>query len=613
MVLRKIILNCLILFNFFYIPKVFAAHALALGYAPKYASDFAHFDYVNPNAPKSGMLTVPVLGGFDTLNPFTLKGQAASGVQKLTLDTLAVRSWDEPFTMYGLLAKSMIFAPDGLSITFVLDERAQFSDGSPVLADDVLHSFQVLTSDPAAHPFYRMYWADVADAVILDPRRIQFRFKKRNAELHLILAELPVFSKNWAKNQTLSQERRRAPIGSGPYVLASFDFGKQIRFEKRAAYWAKNHPTRRGQFHFQSLRYYYLMDDAVRLEAFLAGEFDFIVENVAKNWARAYRGERFERHILKKAEFQHHNPQGIQGFVMNLRRTKFQNRDVRKALNLAFDFEWLNRQIFYNQYQRSSSFFSNSELAAHGRPSKDELALLAPFKQSLSKEVYLDAPQPSQNPDSRALRSNLIRAKQLLERAGWRVKNGVLTHENGEVFTIEFLLYSRTYERILASYQRNLAKLGIVLTTRMLDTSLYQQRLNQFDFDMTMTVYSSSLSPGNEMSHYFSSAAAREKGSYNLAGLQHPVVDALLDRLTVSKGRSALVTTSHALDRVLRSEFLLVPNWYLDRHRVVWWNRFEHPEKLPKYYQAADWIVQTWWENPKQKLDNYQQKIDKKF
>lgn len=608
MILRKIILNCLVLWNVFFSTQAIAAHALALGYEPKYGRGFEYFDYVNPKAPTSGRLTVPALGGFDTLNPFTLKGQAASGVQNLTLDTLAVRSWDEPFSMYGLLAKEMIFAPDALSIEFILDERARFSDGSPVLADDVLHSFQVLTRDPAAHPFYRMYWADIAGVDVLGDRRIRFRFKKRNAELHLIIAELPVFSKKWAKNQTLSKERQRAPIGSGPYVLASFDFGKQLRFEKRAAYWAKNHPTRRGQFHFQSLRYYYLMDDSVRLEAFRAGEFDFIVENMAKNWARGYVGERFLRGHLQKAEFKHFNPQGMQGFVMNFRRSKFQNRKVREALNLAFDFEWLNRQIFYQQYQRSASFFSNSELEARGKASEEELKLLLPFKQNLSPAVFATAMKPTQNPNSRALRNHLIRAKKLLEEAGWTVQNGVLKNEKGEIFRIEFLLYSRTYERILASYRRNLAKLGIELTTRMMDPSLYQQRLNRFDFDMTITVYPSSLSPGNEMKNYFSSAAAAQQGSYNLAGIKHVALDALLNRFTEFKTRQELITASHALDRVLRSEYLLIPNWYLDKHRIAWWNRFEYPRTLPKYYQAADWIIQTWWEKPKQKLDNYQQR-----
>ncbi len=578
-----------------------AEHAFAMGYTPKYPAHFSHFSYVNPDAPKGGRLTLPASGGFDSLNPFTLKGAKEAGMTMLMFDTLGEKSWDEPFSVYGLLAKEMFLAADGLSVTFVLDPRARFSDGSPVTAADVKYSFDTLTKHPAAHPRYKVYWGDVDRAEVLSPQKIRFVFKRKNSELHLIIAELPVFSRKWGNGRDFGQIVKDPPLASGPYLLKQFDLGKQSTFQLRPDYWAKNLPVRKGQFNFAEIRFRYLLDDTVRLEAFKAGEFDVVAENMAKTWARSYQGHLFDQEKIIRRELPNSNPNGMQGFVMNLRRPLFKDRRVRQALALAFDFDWANRHLFFNQYRRSTSFFSNSELAATGMPSKAELSLLKPLEKQLPKEVFLAAPTLPATPNSELLRKNLINARDLLAQAGWTVKNGVLKNAQGQVFKIEFLVFSRTYERILAPYQHLLKKLGIQLEVRMVDSAIYQQRMDDFNFDMAVAVYGMSLSPGSEMQDYFSSTNADQAGSLNVAGLKSPAVDALLPHFTQSHDRQSLITAARALDRVLRAEYIVVPNWHLAVHRVAWWNRFGMPKTLPAYYQALDWVVHTWWAQPELK------------
>lgn len=580
-------------------PAAWSAPAVALGYIPKYPPHFSHFDYVNPTAPQGGTLTLPALGGFDTLNPFTLKGDKEAGIAMLLFDSLAEKSWDEPFTVYGLLAEDIALAEDGLSVTFRLNAAARFSDGSVVEAADVKHSFDTLTQDPAAHPRFRAYWSDIKQAVVLDKRHIRFDFKRRNAELHMIIAELPVFSRRWGGQGQLGKQPLTPPLASGPYLLTKYQLGKNSEFKKNPHYWAKNHPVRRGMFNFDRIRFRYLLDDTVRLEAFKAGEFDVVAENIAKTWARSYRGAAFDEKRILKHTFPNQNPTGMQGFVMNQRRAVFADRRVRQALALAFDFDWANRQLFYGQYRRSQSYFSNSELAAQGTPSAAELALLNPLREHLPAAVFGPAVTLPASPDAFALRNNLLQARQLLFEAGWLLSpEGKLVDAQGRPFRFEFLTFSKTYERIVAPYQRNLARLGIELAIRTVDSSIYQQKLNQFDFDMTVAVYGMSLSPGNELRDYFSTASADQLGSLNLAGVKHPALERLLDHFVSFRDRNELVTASRALDRVLRAEYLLVPNWHLATHRVAWWDKFAYPQQLPLYYQAQEWMIHTWWQKP---------------
>nr|WP_051528761.1 extracellular solute-binding protein [Microvirgula aerodenitrificans] len=578
------------------VPAAMASSSVALGYTPKYPAGFRQFDYVNGDAPRGGRLRLPALGSFDTLNPFTLKGDKEAGVAALMFDTLAEKSLDEPFSLYGLLADDMRLAPDGKSVTFHLNPRARFSNGDPVLAADVVASFNALTRDKSAHPRYRFYWADITRAVAVGPLTVRFDFRERNAELHMIIAELPIFSRKWGNGKPLGERTLIAPIGSGPYRLKSYQLGRQSVFERRDDYWARDLPVRRGMFNFDQVVFRYLRDDTVRLESFKAGEYDVSSENIAKQWARGYRGERFDDGRIVKATFPHQNPQGMQGFAMNLRRAPFQDRRVREAMVLAFDFEWANHKLFYDQYSRSNSYFSNSELAAQGMPSAAELKLLEPYRGQLPPAVFGPAVTAPDNGSPAALRANLRRAAALLTEAGYPMRGAQRVDARGRPLELEFLTFSKTYERIIAPYARNLARLGILLSVRTVDPAIYQQRSDDFDFDMTVAVYPMSLSPGNEMFEFFGSKTAESRGSTNTVGLKSPVVDHLLGEFTRFQNREQLVTASHALDRVLRADYLMVPNWHLARHRIAYWNRFGYPKTLPRYYQPLDWVIRTWWE-----------------
>lgn len=573
-----------------------AAPAVALGYQPRYSPGFQAFDYVNPQASKGGQLVLPALGSFDTFNPFTLKGDKENGINALTVETLMDQGLEEPFTMYGLLADDVSLASDRLSVTFHINPRARFHNGQPVTAQDVAFSFTTLTTDPAATPMYRFYWADVKKVVVVDPARVRFEFKRPNAELHMILGQLPVFSRQWIKpGKGLDSVVTTAPIGSGPYRLASYDMGRRTEFIRDKHYWAANEPVRRGMYNFDRIVFRYYKDDTARLEAFKAGEYDLSVENIAKNWARGYQGAKFADGRIVKRTLPHGNGSGMQGFVLNMRKPLFKDRRVRQAMNLAFDFEWVNRQIFYGQYRRSPSYFTNSELAASGLPSQEELTLLSPWRKRLPAEVFGSAVMPPVADSRYGVRDNLKRARQLLLDAGLRYQGGVLVDQRGQPVKFEFLSYSRTYERVTAKWQKDLAKIGIALTVRVVDPAVYQRRMNTFDYDITVVVYGASQSPGNEQVDFHSCAAAKQNGSQNWAGLCDPAVEALLPQFVHFTNRAQLITASRALDRVLRAGYYVVPNWYSPNHRAAWWNKFGQPSQLPRYYDVTSWALMTWW------------------
>ncbi|MGK0673641.1 MAG: extracellular solute-binding protein [Halothiobacillaceae bacterium] len=574
-----------------------AAPALALGYEPAYPVDFTHFRYVNPDAPKGGELRMSAFGSFDSLNPFLLKGLPAAGLGLLVFESLLEKSLDEPFSMYGLLAEDVRLAEDGLSVTFRLRPQARFSDGTPVTAQDVRFSFDTLRST-LAHPMYRFYWADVERVEVLDAHTVRFVFKRTNPELHLILGEMPVLSEKWVAGRPFDALARVAPVGSGPYLVESFDWGKQIRYRRNPDYWAKDLPVRRGMFNFDRIIFKYYKDRTVSLEAFKAGEFDFFYESHSKRWARDHEGPRYASGEIKKTTIPHHNNAGMQGIVFNTRRALFQDRRVREALGLAMDFEWSNRNLFYGQYTRCDSYFSNSELAARGLPQGDELALLAPYRDQLPPEVFTREFKPPVAGDAAKLRANLIRAKHLLEEAGWRVRDGVLVNAEGKPFRFEILLGQKGFERIMAPYVYNLRKLGIQADYRTIDAALYQRRVDTFDFDAVIAVFGQSQSPGNELFNMFHSASRDREGSNNLMGVQDPVVDALVEKIVYAKDRKDLVTAAHALDRVLLWSHYLVPNWYIGEHRIAYWDRFGRPSVLPLYFEAEPWVLKTWWHKP---------------
>jgi len=573
-------------------------HAMAWGAEPRYRPGFSHFSYVNPSAPRGGTLTMNGFGSFDKLNPFTLRGLTAAGVGFLMFDTLAEQSEDEPFAVYGLLAESMSFAPDGLSITFRLNPRARFNNGDPVLAGDVKHSFESLMSRQA-HPRFRNLYADVKAVATPDDLTVRFEFRTRNHELHMILAQLPVFSRKWGGGKPFDQIVQEPPIASGPYALHSADWGRTITFESRRDYWAADLPVRRGMFNFDRIVFKYFKDEVARLEGFKAGQFDWIYENSAKNWARGHTGPRYRSGEIVKREFRHANSAGIQGFVMNTRRPLFADRRVRLALAHAFDFEWMNRQVFYGQYDRSPSYFTNSDMQAKGLPGPEELALLEPLRARLNPAVFGEAPLPPDTTPPATLRGNLRIALGLLREAGWTVDgDGLLRNAQGEAFEFEVMSYSKALERIAVPWARNLEKLGIRARLRVTDPVLFQKRIDEFDFDVTVAAMAASQVPGNELLDRFSSAAADEKGSDNAAGIRDPAVDQLVRQLLDSRDRAELVTAARALDRVLRHDWYLVPHFYAATHRVAYRDVFGIPETLPLYYGAQAWAMKAWWRRP---------------
>ncbi|MCK9199585.1 MAG: extracellular solute-binding protein [Gallionella sp.] len=582
-------------------PAVWAGHAIALHGQAKYSADFRHFDYADPQAPQGGELFTSSMGNFEKLNPYTLKGRAADGLQYLVFETLAVPSWDEPDTMYGLLAEDIALAPDELSLTFKLNPKARFSNGDPVTAADVKYSFDQLMGKQAA-PLYRQYWADVKQMVVVDDHTVRAEFRRRNHELRLIVCQLPVFSRKWGGGKSFDKIALDAPIASGPYVVDSFDLGKRITYRRNPAYWASEHPARKGMFNFERITYRYYKDTLARMEGLKAGEIDLIQENSSKNWARNHQGKRWEEGVLVKALLAHSNGAGWQGFAMNTRRPLFQDKRVRQALALAMDFEWMNRQLFFNLYQRSPSYFTNTELAATGKPDAKEQIVLRElqtrFGAKVPKEVFDEISPPPSTLPPHSLRDNLRQARELLAQAGWTYRDGALRNAQGEPFQFEMMLDDRMQERASAPYARNLEKLGIEMDYRIYDAALYQRKAENFDYDMVWALMPGVQSPGNELFGYFGSASRDQPGSDNAMGVADPVIDALLARIVQAEKRDELVTLVRVLDRLLRLGYYIVPHFYSNAHRVSYRHTLAHPQMLPKFYRIEDWSVTTWWMKP---------------
>ncbi|KVO60988.1 extracellular solute-binding protein [Burkholderia stagnalis] len=582
-----------------------AAHAIAQYGEPKYPPGFKHFDYVNPDAPKGGTLVLANpsrLTSFDKFNPYTMRGNIAPGID-LLFESLATGSSDEPASAYGLLADDIAVAPDGLSVTFHLNPRARFSNGDPVTAADVKHSFDMLKSKQAA-PQYAAYFADIARAVIVDPATVRFEFRRRNRELPLIAGGVPVFSRKWGLRADgtripFDQIAFEQPIGSGPYLIEHYDNGRTITYRRNPAYWGADLPVRVGTHNFERIVYKLYGDGVARLEAFKAGEYDVLVEYIARNWVRRDVGKRFDSGELVKREFRQHNGAGMQGFMLNLRRPKFRDVRVRQALDLAFDFEWLNRQLFYGGYTRLDSYFADTDLQATGTPGPGELKLLEPLRAQLDPAVFGPmVVQPNTNPPG-SLRANLLKARALLAAAGWTYRDGALRNAKGEPFTFEILDDAGSaFEPVVIAYQRNLAKLGIDARFRTADFALLQKRLDAFDYDMTTIRYPGVQVPGAEQFARYGSKFADEPGSDNVIGLKSPAVDALLAALGAAETREQLLDATHALDRVLMHGYYAIPQWYSTTHRVAYKRTLAYPQTLPLYYSAEGWVVSTWWIKP---------------
>lgn len=572
-----------------------AAHGISIDGKLKYPAGFTQFAYVSSDAQKGGDLVLHDLGSFDKMNPFTLKGSAPEGIGNLVFEPLAVASLDEPFAKYGLITEDIKPAADGMSVTFTINKKARFSDNSPVTVHDVLFSLNTLKSE-AAHPFYQSYFHDITGADILSENTIRFNFAQKNRELHLIAAELPVLSEKFYAAHPFNEASMTPPIGSGPYFIDKVVPGKSIAYKKNPNYWAEFHSTRKGFFNFNTITYKYFRDQLVSVEAFKAHDFDFMPVNIAKQWVRDLSGSKFDSGQIIKKSLPHFNNAGMQCFVMNLRNEIFKDRRVRQAIGLAFDFQWTNKSLFFDQYTQSHSYFSNSKLAAAGLPKGLELQYLLPFKDQVPQEVFTRPPTPVSTEPPGSLRKNLLKAKKLLEEAGWEVRNGQLTRSDnpGLIFQFEILLVSPSFERVMAPYVSNLKKLGIQASYRTIDPALFTRRIQKFDFDMVVNVFGQSQSPGNEQRDYWHSSMADKEGSRNLLGLKNPVVDHLVDTIIYAATQEELTAACRALDRVLLYGYYVVPNWYVATHRVAYFDMFEQPKKLPLYY-SPDQVLMTWW------------------
>jgi len=566
-------------------------HALAMHGSPKYGPEFTHFDYVNPDAPKGGNVRLASIGSFDTLNPFIIKGDAAAGIGGL-YDSLTMSSADEPFTRYGLLAESMEIADDRSWIVFTLRKEARWHDGRPVTVDDVVFTFDLVRRE--GEPQIRFYYRDIVAIEKLSPRRVKFTFgNSENRELPLIVGEQAILPKHYWETRDFSKTTLEPPVGSGPYRVDRLEAGRFIVYRRVADYWGSDLPVNVGRNNFATIRYDYYRDTTVVIEAFKAGEFDYRVENSSKHWATAYDIPDVEKGLLKKMRFENSLPQGMQGYVINTRRDLFRDRRVREALGLAFDFERSNQTLFYGQYKRTRSYFDNSDMAAAGLPTKSELALLEPYRDQLPPEVFTAEYNPPVTRGDGRIRENLGKAFKLLRAAGWEVEGAKrLVHgETGRPFEFEILLVSPLFERITLPYKQNLERLGIKVSVRTVDTAQYIKRLETFDYDMIVFRWGLSQSPGNEQLNFWGSTAAVQDGSRNFAGIEDPVVDAMIEKLISAPDRESLVTACRALDRVLQWGFNVIPHWHIDYDRVLFWDKFGRPDITP----TAGVQFGTWW------------------
>ena len=568
--------------------KIYKAHAISMYDEPRYGPDFKHFDYVNPNAPKGGRMTLAAPGTFDSFHTFISKGNAASIG---SIETLMMQSADEPFTNYGLIAQTLEWPEDRSWVIFNLRPEARWHDGKPITAEDVAWTFETLITKGS--PQYRYYYAAVEKPEILGERRIRFAFKEKgNRELPLIVGQLPVLPKHYWADKDFEKTTLKEPLGSGPYKLGKFEAGRYLVRKRVDDYWGKDLPLNIGQNNFDEYYIRYYLDTlAIRL-ALKSGEIDYRSENQAKAWAVDYEVPVIEKGWLNKEQIPTATPEGMQAFVLNTRRERFKDIRVRKALALAFDFEWTNRNLFNGAYTRSYSYFSNSELAATGKPKGEELAILNRYRAQLQPQVFDTIPTPATTDGTGWPRQNLLKAADLLQEAGYVVKDFKLVNKvTGQPFEMEFLLVQQAFERIVLPYARNLKRLGINARTRLVDTSQYINRLRLFDFDTVITGWGQTETPGNEQREYWSSQAADNPASRNYAGIKHPVIDELVNLLPQAETRSRLVAYANALDRILLNNHYVVPNWHLPAVRILYWDKFSRPASPVK----SGVLISRWW------------------
>ena len=570
-------------------------NAISLSGKPKYKNiPGEYLSYASKNAKQGGELKLMDSRLFDSFNPFLEDVNRPAGLN-LVYETLTSQTLDEPFTAYGHIAERIELAKNKLSVTFYINKNARFQDGSFINAQDVKASFETAVQ---LSPRTAQYYRDVKEVIIKDIHTIRFNFKRINPELHMILGGLTIFKSTDLDKENISKRQLVPFIGSGPYKIKNYKMGQYIVYEKINNYWGSDLLVNRGKYNFNRVRYVAIKDSTARLEAFKAGEFDIRNFNSAKEWA-SFTGEKVQKKLIVKKNLPHENNQGMQALIFNLRKPIFKDIRVREALNLAFNFPWTNKNIFYSQYTRSKSYYSNSELGAKGLPSEEELKLLEPLKAMVPETVFnepMGVEVSRFEEEKNYHRKRLRRAVQLLNSAGWKTKRGVL-QKNGEPFQFEILLWDPLFKRIVEPYLKNLQSLGIgrnQVSYRVVDLSLWQKKLFAFDFDMVTMVIPQSNSPGNEQRFYFHSSQANVKNSNNFSGFTDPAVDALIDKIITAPDRKSLITATHSLDRVLMKNFYLIPSWHITHHRVAYWDKFGIPAWEPKYYSPSDWWF-YWW------------------
>ncbi len=590
--LRFFLPSCLLIPTFLYAETPPPTHGIATFGDLKYPANFTHFDYVNPDAPKGGVVKLAFFGSYDNFNPFIIKGNSAQGSTLLHC-SLLMRSEDEPSSMYSYLAEKVELAPDWKSVMFTLNKNAKFSDGTPVTPEDVIFSFNTLTKKGL--PFFAQYYKDVSSVEKVGSDQVRFVFSTtKNRELPVILGQLPIISKAYYTKHDFEKADLIPPVGCGPYRVASFQAGQSINYERIPGWWGENIPSQKGQNNFD-ITYVYYRDQNVLFEAFKAGDHDFRIENVAKNWAAGYDIPAVKEGKIIKKETPNELPVGMTTMTFNMRKPIFKDRKVREALAKAFDFEWANKNLFFNSYTRNLSYFANSPMASSGLPQGDELTILDPFKDKLPEEVFTQEFKMPITNGSGKDRKVLMEADKLLKEAGWVVKNGVrVNQKTGEPFTFEYLLYDPSYERVALALQRNLAPLGIKTTIRVVTPSQYIEQTGNYDYDVISSVILESETPGNEQREFWTSKYADVKNGRNYSGIKDPVVDQLVDLVIGSQNRPELQTRVHALDRVLEWGFYGIPGWYSKNSRFAYWNKFGQPDKKPK-----DGIgFSSWWVDP---------------
>jgi len=580
--------------NLLLVCDVIAKHAITLyGEDPKYPADFSHFDFVNPDAPKGGTLKLADYGTFDSFNPFIAKGNVEGNIG-LIYESLTYQSPDEPFTVYGLLAEDIERAEDNSSVTFKINPKARWHDGKSVTAQDVKFTFEQLLQH--GHPYYQNYYADVDNVEIIDNLTIRFNFKHAgNRELPLILGSLQIIPQHFWQDKDITKTSLEPPLGSGPYKIGKVNAGRSISYDKVKNWWGENLPVNKGLYNFDHINIDYYRDMAVALEAFKGGQFDFRLEYSAKDWAQGYVSKALEDGRIQQIEIPNHNPSGMQAYIFNLRKPIFQDIRVRKALNLLFDFEWSNRQLFFNSYQRTVSYFQGSELAATDLPDSEELKLLEPLKDDLPAQLFKQVFTLPQTDGSGMIRNNKRLAYRLLTEAGFKIVDDKMITPSGLPFKFEFMNHQASLERVLLPFKRNLAELGIEMEIRRVDTSQFINRMRSRDFDMTSAIWGQSNSPGNEQREFWHSSSSENHGSRNFIGIQNKAVDTLVEKLIAASSRAELITAAKALDRVLQWNYYLIPNYHSPTWRIAYWNKFGYPQNTAKY----DYVLMSWWQKHK--------------